>query len=211
MPPQVLANLNAKYGLDEPLWKQIGTYVWNIVTGFDFGPSFVYKDRTVNEILTIGRQTAADLVEQGLQELCEQYELGVTVEQIVLQDVTPPDPVRPSFNEVNEAQQERERLINAAQSEYNQVIPRARGEALQTVQQAEGYKLDRVNRAQGDAQRFNEIFAAYKAAPEVTRRRIYLETMEEILPKAKEKIIVDDSLQGILPFLNLRPGGGEGR
>jgi membrane protease subunit HflK len=171
----------------------------------------VVGDRTVNEILTVGRQAAADIVEVKLQELCKQYELGVKVEQIVLQDVTPPDPVKPSFNEVNEAQQQRETLINSAQSEYNQIIPRARGEAQETIQQAEGYALDRVNRARGDAQRFNELFAAYQASPEVTRRRMYLETMETVLPKAKEKIIFDESLEGLLPLLNLRAGGGEGR
>jgi membrane protease subunit HflK len=166
----------------------------------------VVGDRTVNEILTVGRQEAADVVEQKLQVLCKQYELGVQVEQIVLQDVTPPDPVKPSFNEVNEAQQERERLINEAQSEYNQVIPRARGEAEQTIQQAQGYALDRVNRATGDAKRFDEVFAAYQAAPEVTRRRMYLETLEKVLPKIQRKVIVDDGLKGILPLLNLDAG-----
>jgi modulator of FtsH protease HflK len=169
----------------------------------------IVGDRTVNEILTVGRQDAADLVEQKLQEMCKQYELGVQVEQIVLQDVTPPDPVKPSFNAVNEAQQERERLINEAQSEYNQIIPRARGEAEQTIQRAEGYALDRVNRAQGDATRFNEVFAAYALAPEVTRRRMYLETMETVLPKVKQKIVFDDGLKGILPLLNLNDGGSK--
>lgn len=169
----------------------------------------IVGDRTVSEILTVGRQEAASLVEQKLQELCDQYELGIKVEQVVLQDVTVPDPVKPSFNEVNQAQQERERLINEAQSEYNKVIPRARGEAQQTIQQAEGYALDRVNRAQGDAQRFEEVFAAYQAAPEVTRRRLYLETMEEILPKSGDKYILDDSLENVLPFLDLKRKGGE--
>ncbi len=167
----------------------------------------IVGDRTVNEILTIGRQDAADVVEQKLQALCKQYELGVQVEQIVLQDVTPPNPVKPSFNAVNEAQQERERLINEAQSEYNQIIPRARGEAQQTIQQAEGYALDRVNRARGDAQRFDAVYKAYAAAPEVTRRRMYLETMEAILPNVKQKFILDKDLRGILPLLNLNEGG----
>jgi len=173
----------------------------------------VVGDRTVNEVLTVGRQEVADLVLQDLQNLCDQYETGIKVEQVVLQDVNPPDPVKPSFNEVNEAQQERERLINQAQSEYNKVIPRARGEAEQTVRQAEGYALDRVNRARGDSARFVAVYQAYRLAPEVTRKRIYLETMSEILPKVQHKFVVDEDLKGVLPLLNLNvlepPGGSK--
>jgi len=167
----------------------------------------VVGDRTVNEVLTVGRQEIADLVEQDLQDLCDQYETGIKVEQVVLQDVNPPDPVKPSFNEVNQAQQERERLINQAQSEYNKVIPRASGEAQQTIQQAEGYALDRVNRARGDSARFVELFEAYQQAPEVTRKRIYLETMREVLPRVASKTVVDEELGGVLPLLNLETGG----
>jgi membrane protease subunit HflK len=165
-------------------------------------------DRTVNEVLTVGRQEVAALVEQQLQSLCDQYETGIKIEQVVLQDVNPPDEVKPSFNEVNQAQQEREKLINQAQSEYNKVIPRAQGEAQQTISQAEGYALDRVNRSRGEADRFNSLYAAYQRAPEVTRKRIYLETMGTILPQVKSKTIVDGDLQGILPLLNLNPQSG---
>ncbi|MBD3236022.1 MAG: FtsH protease activity modulator HflK [Candidatus Eisenbacteria bacterium] len=167
----------------------------------------VVGDRTVNEVLTVGRQEIADVVEQQLQELCDQYETGIAVDQVVLQDVNPPDQVKASFNEVNQAQQERERLINEAQSEYNKVIPRARGEAEQTIQQARGYALERVNSAQGDSARFAALFAEYRRAPEVTRRRIYLETMRDVLPKTERKIIIDENLQGVLPLLNLDSGG----
>jgi membrane protease subunit HflK len=195
----------------------------------------VVGDRTVNEVLTVGRQEVADLVEQDLQALCDQYENGIKIDQVVLQDVNPPDRVKPSFNEVNEAQQEREKLIdqvvlqdvnppdrvkpsfnevneaqqerekliNQAQSEYNKVIPRARGRALQAIQSAEGYKLNRVNRSQGEAARFDALYAEYRKAPEVTRKRIYLETMNEVLPKIGNKIIVDDSVEGVVPLLNL--------
>jgi membrane protease subunit HflK len=166
----------------------------------------VVGDRTVNEVLTVGRQEIADEVLKGLQRLCDQYETGIKVEQVVLQDVNPPDPVKPSFNEVNEAQQEMERLINQAQSEYNKVIPRARGEAKQTIQQAEGYALDRLNRARGDSARFVAVYRAYINAPQVTRKRIYLETMNEILPEVKRKIVVDDDLRNVLPLLNLEAG-----
>jgi membrane protease subunit HflK len=172
----------------------------------------VVGDRTVNEVLTVGRQQIADLVEQDLQALCDQYENGIKVEQVVLQDVNPPDPVKPSFNEVNQAQQEKEKLINEAQSEYNKVIPRARGEAQQTIQEAEGYALNRVNTARGDSARFVAVFNEFTKAPEVTRRRIYLETMNKILPQVKGKIVVDQDLRSVLPLLNLQPAvkGGEG-
>jgi membrane protease subunit HflK len=163
----------------------------------------IVGDRTVNEVLTVGRAEVALEVQSGLQVLCEQYETGIKVDQVVLQDVNPPDPVKPSFNAVNEAQQEKEKLINQAQSEYNREIPKAEGAALQTIQEAEGYALDRVNRAQGDAALFTSIYSAYATAPDVTRKRMYLETMNEVLPKVKDKIIVDDGLKGVLPLLNL--------
>lgn len=173
----------------------------------------IVGDRTVNEVLTVGRAEVALEVEKLLQELCNQYDTGIKVEQVVLQDVNPPDPVKPSFNEVNQAQQEREKLINLAQSEYNKVIPRARGEAQETIQMAEGYALDRVNRAKGDSERFIALFDAYSQAPEVTRQRIYLETLTRILPEVESKIIVDDELGSVLPLLNLdklRGAGGGG-
>lgn len=165
-------------------------------------------DRTVNEVLTVGRQEVASLVEQGLQALCDQYETGLKVEQVVLQNVNPPEKVKPSFNAVNQAQQEREERINTAQREYNQVIPRARGEAQQTVERAEGYALDRVNRAEGDASRFIALYEEFRKAPEVTRKRFYLETLAKVLPKAGKKIVVDEKVEGLLPMLNLESGRG---
>ncbi len=163
----------------------------------------VVGDRTVNEVLTVGRAEVALEVERRLQEMCDQYETGIKVEQVVLRDVNPPDPVKPSFNDVNEAQQERAKLINQAQAAYNKVIPRAKGEAQRTIQEAEGYALDRVNSAQGDSARFAAVFAAYRLAPEVTRRRLYLETMERVLPRVRRKVVVDDALKGVLPLLDL--------
>lgn len=164
----------------------------------------VIGDRSVNEVLTVGRQEIAAEVEQRLQALCDQYENGIKVEQIVLQDVNPPDAVKPSFNEVNQAQQEREKLINQARADYNQIIPRAKGQAQQTIEQAEGFATDRVNRARGDAELFVQVHAAYQRAPEVTRRRMYLETMGQIYPKVKRKIVLDKSLKGVLPLLPLQ-------
>ena len=166
----------------------------------------VIGDRSVNEVLTIGRQEIATEIEVRLQELCDQYETGIRIEQIVLQDVTPPEAVKNSFNEVNQAQQQREKLINEARADFNRVIPRARGEADQMIAEAEGYATNRVNRAKGDAALFREVLAAYQRAPAVTRRRIYLETMQDVLPGVGRKVILDENLTGLLPLLSLDGG-----
>jgi membrane protease subunit HflK len=168
----------------------------------------VVGDRTVDEVLTIGRAEVASLVQENLQELCTQYETGIRIDQVVLQDVTPPDPVKPSFNEVNQAEQQRETLINQAQSEYNKVIFRAEGEAQQTIEQAEGYAIDRVNRAEGEANRFKAVYSEYRKAPQVTRKRLYLETLGAVLPRMGSKIIIDEDLTGVLPLLNLQGSAG---
>lgn len=164
----------------------------------------IVGDRTVNEVLTVGRQEVASSVEVLLQRMCDEYENGIRIDQVVLQDVNPPESVKPSFNAVNQAQQERETLINQAESEYNQIIPRARGEAEETIELAEAYALNRVNRASGEATRFNSIFEEYIKAPEVTKKRIYLETMERILPKLSSQTIVDSRGNSVLPLLNLQ-------
>jgi len=161
----------------------------------------VVGDRTVTEVLTVGRQEIATTSERLLQEMVNQYEMGIVIEQIVLQDVTPPDPVKPSWDEVNQAQQQRDRLINEARAEYNKVVPRAKGEAEQAVLQAEGYALERVNSAQGDATRFKAVYDAYRRAPEVTRRRLYLESMQRVLPTLGAKIFMDKGMGNVIPLL----------
>lgn len=166
----------------------------------------VVGDRTVNEVLTVGRTEIAATVETKLQELADQYNTGIFVDQVVLQDVNPPERVKPSFNEVNEAQQEKEQKINKAQEDFNREVPRAQGEAQQLIEQSEGYAIDRTNRAQGEAERFNALFAAYSAAPEVTRTRMYLETIGKVLPRAGGKVVVDEDVEGLLPFLDLGSG-----
>ncbi len=163
----------------------------------------VVGDRTVNEVLTVGRQAVASNVETLLQQMCVEYENGLQIEQVVLQDVNPPEKVKPSFNAVNQAQQERETLINQAESEYNQVIPRAKGEAEETIQLAEAYALNRVNRAIGEADRFSSLYAEYIKAPEVTKKRLYFEILERILPKIGDKIVVDEKGNSVLPLLNM--------
>jgi membrane protease subunit HflK len=165
----------------------------------------VVGDHTIDEVLR-NRETIASLMQNELQSGLNDYEAGIKVLTVQLQDVTPPGPVEASFNEVNKAQQERSRLENEAMQEYNRVIPLARGEAKKRVAEAEGYSLDRVNRAKGEVARFTELLAAYNESPEVTRKRLYLEAVEEVLPKVK-RIVVADS-EGVLKFLPLEGQGG---
>ena len=167
----------------------------------------VVGDHILNQVLTSGREEIRKLVETQLQEVLDSYGSGVEILNVVLQDVNPPDEVKPSFNEVNEARQEKEKAINQAWEDYNRSVPKAKGEAEKTIREAEGYALDRVNRAQGNAGKFLLVWEAYKMAPEVTRRRLYLETMKELFPEFKEKILIDESLKGILPLLNLSEKG----
>ena len=163
----------------------------------------IVGDRTVNEVLTTGRTEIGSKLEELIQEICTDYSMGVKIEQVVLQDVNPPEPVKAAFNAVNEAQQEKETLINQAKSAYNQVIPKARGQAEETIQKAEGYATERVNRAKGEVARFNDLYKEYVKAPEVTKRRIYLETMADVLPKLGNVIITDDKGNNVLPLLQM--------
>lgn len=169
----------------------------------------VVGDRTISEVLTLGREEIRMKAKEKLQALLDKYETGINVLNVVLQDVNPPDEVKPSFNEVNEARQEKEKLVNQAWEEYNRAVPRAKGEAEQVILKAEGYALDRVNRAEGDAKKFVLTWEAYKTAKDVTRRRLYLETMKKVLPELKQKYFIDSGQKGILPFLDLKKEGGQ--
>jgi membrane protease subunit HflK len=166
----------------------------------------VVGDHSVTEVLTVGREHIQVQAKEEMQQLCNRYQMGIEVLQLVLQDVNPPEAVRDSFNEVNQAIQERERAINQAWANYNSVIPEAQGKAEQTLQAAEGYATERVNNAHGEVTRFEALETEYKKAPAVTRSRLYLETMAKVLPKAKRRVIVDDSLKNVLPLLNLSQG-----
>lgn len=163
----------------------------------------VVGDRTVDEVITVGRQEIEFEALKGLQELANLYELGVMIDQVQLKDVNPPEPVQASFNEVNQAQQERERAINMAKGEFNKAIPQARGAADQTISEAEGYSTKRVNEAEGDAARFRSVLEQYVKAPEVTRQRLYLEAMQEVLPRLGRRVVIDAGLNQLLPFLPL--------
>lgn len=161
----------------------------------------VVGDHSVDEVITVGREDIARLAKDELQTLCDRYEIGIDVQQLVLQDVNPPDPVKPAFNEVNQAIQEKERATNEAWADYNKEVPRAKGEAEQLVRAAEGYSTERVNRAEGDAKRFESVYEEYRKAPQVTRRRLYLEAMGRIAPKLGQQVVVDEKAKGVLPFL----------
>jgi len=163
----------------------------------------IIGDSSVDEVITVGRVRIAMEAKEELQRLCDMYEIGIEVNQLIFQNVDPPDPVKPSFNEVNESQQQKERKINEAWSEYNQEIPKAEGEAEQMIRAAEGYAMARVNNAQGDAERFKSVYREYARAPLVTRKRLYLEAILEFLPKVDKKIIFDENLKNLLPLLNL--------
>lgn len=165
----------------------------------------VVGDRTVDEVITIGRQEIEVEALAQLQQLVTRYGLGLSIDQVQLKNINPPQPVQPSFNEVNQAQQEREQMINVANGEYNKVVPRARGEADQKIQAAEGYAVKRVNEAEGDVSRFNAVLAEYLKAPTATKQRIYIETMSKIMPKLGKKVIIDDKANQVLPLLQLSP------
>jgi modulator of FtsH protease HflK len=169
----------------------------------------VVGDRTVDEVITIGRQEVEDEALQKLRALTNAYAMGIKVDQVQLKNVNPPERVQASFNEVNQAQQEKERAINVANGEYNKEIPRARGRAAQTIRAAEGYAKQRINQAEGEVAAFNALLAEYNKAPEVTRRRLYLETMSEVMPRVKNKVIVGDDVKGLLPLLNLNALGAK--
>ncbi len=163
----------------------------------------VVGDRTVDEVITVGRQDIESEALIKMQGLSTKYAMGVSIDQVQLKNINPPKPVQESFNEVNQAQQEKEKLINEARRDYNKVIPLALGEKDQRIREADGYRLKRINEAKGDAARFNALYVEYIKAPEVTKRRIYIETMQEILPEIRSKIIIDEQTINVLSLLNL--------
>jgi membrane protease subunit HflK len=169
----------------------------------------VVGDRSITEVIN-KREEIADQAEVHLQKELDEADTGINVTTIEMQKTNVPQPVEPSFNEVNQAIQEKERMIYQAREEYNKIIPQARGEAEKTIKSAEGYALDRINRAKGDAARFLELYAAYSKAEDVTRRRLYLEAIREIYIKLGPKYIVDAEQKNLLPLLNLgKPVGGK--
>jgi modulator of FtsH protease HflK len=162
----------------------------------------VIGDRSINEVIT-KREEIADQAELVLQNELDKAETGLLVVNVELKRTNVPGPVQPSFNEVNQATQEKEKVIYQAREDYNKAIPSARGEAERVVKAAEGYATDRVNRAKGDANRFQALLFEYSKAQDITKRRLYLEAMKELLPKLGPKFIVDENQKNLLPLLNL--------
>ncbi|MCA9743519.1 MAG: FtsH protease activity modulator HflK [Deferribacteres bacterium] len=168
-------------------------------------------DHSVDEVIISNRQQIAAEVQEKIQALLDEYETGIDIVTVNLQDVNPPKPVQPAFNSVNEAKQEKERIINEALQAYNKAIPQAEGVAEQAIREAEGYAINRVNRSKGDADRFLAVWREYNRAKDVTRRRLYLETMLEILPQVNEIYVVDEGQQGLVPLLQLQKSGKDGQ
>jgi modulator of FtsH protease HflK len=163
----------------------------------------VIGDRTVDEVLTIGRHDIETASLKRLADLCSEYNLGLQIQQVQLATVRPPAVVQEAFNDVNQAQQEKQTAINQAWAVYNDAVPNAGGQAKERLKQAEAFAFRRTNAAKGEAEKFTLLLAEYRKAPEVTRRRIYLEQMEALMPSLQKKIIVDDSLKNILQTLPL--------
>ncbi|NIR47408.1 FtsH protease activity modulator HflK [candidate division KSB1 bacterium] len=161
----------------------------------------VVGDRSVDEVIVLSRQEIEDEAHQLTQQVLDEYETGLKIVTVKLQDVVPPEPVQPAFNEVNEARQEKESIINEALSAYNKVIPKAEGQAKQTISEAEGYATNRINRARGDAEKFLAVWREYNKAKDVTKRRLYLETMLDILPNFENIYVVDEQQTGLIPLL----------
>jgi modulator of FtsH protease HflK len=166
----------------------------------------VVGNRLGSDVLTVGRVAVSSEVKTEMQKILSNYETGIRLVTVELQDVTPPDPVKPAFNEVNEARQDLERMVNQAQEQANKLIPKASGEAKQSIAEAEGYATERVNRARGEAARFTAVLAEYQRVPAVTRRRLYLETMNDVLSEAKSVYIVDSEQRALIPWLSVDGG-----
>jgi membrane protease subunit HflK len=169
----------------------------------------VVGNRLFDFVLTVGRAEIADNVKVEMQKALDSYRTGIQVVNVKLQNVNPPDPVKAAFNEVNEAEQERESKINQSQAAYNREIPKAKGSAEQTISRAEGYALERVNKAKGEADRFLSVLKDYRQAQDVTKRRLYLEAMGKLLQKVDEVYVIDEEMKGVLPLLELQKARGK--
>ena len=165
----------------------------------------VVGDKLVTEVLTTGRVEIANNAKVLMQEVLNKYDMGVSVKSIKLQDVNPPKVVQPSFNDVNAAKQEQEKMINQAEEAYNRIIPEAKGKANKLISEAQGYANAVVNKAYGDAEHFQSIAKEFRKAPNITKKRIYIDTMEEIFSKAEDFTIVDKKVKGVLPVFSNQP------
>jgi modulator of FtsH protease HflK len=164
----------------------------------------IVGDRSIDEVLTIGRRQIEDVAEGEIETILDTYGCGIDVQAVNLKGVNPPGQVKDAFDAVNKAVQLRDQITNEAEGKRNKVIPAAMGKKEQAISEAEGYKIKRINEATGDTKAFLAIWKEYEKAKDVTRRRLYLETIARVIPKCKEVYIIDEDQKGILPILNLR-------
>ncbi len=167
----------------------------------------VVGDRSINEVISKREEIAIE-ARHILQREMDKAEAGINIVTIEMKKTNVPGPVQASFNEVNQAVQEKEQMIYKAKEDYNKAIPASKGEAERTIKAAEGYALDRINRAKGDSARFTAVYKEYIKAKDVTKRRLYLETIQELLPKLGQKYIIDSEQKNFLPLLNLGKQNG---
>jgi membrane protease subunit HflK len=160
----------------------------------------VVGDKLVTEVLTTGRVEISGNAKEWMQELVDKYEMGISIQTVKLQDVNPPESVKDSFNEVNAARQEQEKVINQAERRYNEIIPEAKGKADKLLSEAEGYGKAKVNKALGDANKFLAVLKEYNLAPDITKKRIYLETMEKIFSNLSDFTVIDPKVKGVIPI-----------
>lgn len=164
----------------------------------------VVGDHTVTEVLTTGRLSIETQAFEEMQKILNEYHMGIRLVALKLQDVNPPDVVKPSFNEVNSAKQEAEQMINDAWKEYNKIVPEARGKAEQAIANAQAYKAMAIDSAKGESQRFLSLYNEYRKAPEITRQRLYYDNLGEVLKKAEKVYVIDEDIKGLLPLLSLK-------
>lgn len=160
-------------------------------------------DRSIDEVLTIGRTEIEQKAKEDIQRILDSYHCGIDIQTVLLKGVDPPEPVKDAFNAVNQAIQIRDRIINEAEGQKNKILPAAEGKKEQVIKEAEGYRTRRVNEATGDIKAFLAVYEEYKKAEDVTRRRLFLETMAKIIPKCEKLYIIDKDLQGLLPMLRI--------
>ncbi|MCK5768267.1 MAG: FtsH protease activity modulator HflK [Candidatus Atribacteria bacterium] len=208
----VSADVIVQYKIKDPV-----SYLFNIIlpeqtvkSAAEAALRHVVGERKIDEALTVGKYEIQEATMKLLQSLLDSYEAGILIVAVQLQDVNPPKEVQAAFKDVASAKEDKSRYINQAQGYKNDIIPKARGEAVKMIKEAEAYKIERIKKSEGEIAKFNKILEEYKNGEYVTKARIYLETMEEILPNMNKVIVDLDSNQslvnllplGDIPFLN---------
>ena len=164
-------------------------------------------DRAIMDIISLDRDSIAILAQEKMNEKYKQIGLGISVSSVQLQNIVPPYEVQAAFEDVNIAIQDMNRLINEGKEAYNKEIPKAKGEAQKMIEEARGYASERINKAKGDVARFNAVYSEYVKAPDITRRRLYLETLDAIFKNNENVTLIDKNLKNFLPLKELNKGG----